>query len=162
MRFYSFVNYYLSGLQRGVQSFHAGHDMSVEYEAGTVQDNYYREWAKNHKTVIVLNGGNAASLQNLFEFFHELKAMGLEFPFVKFHEDEQSLNGALTSVGIVLTEDIYSTALQARWDEVLRQKLESQASFVAKKKTGTKAKSKKLEKQWRAKLILRVMRYELA
>lgn len=164
MRFYSFVNYYLSDMQRGIQSFHAGHKMSVTYDADSIQDNYYRDWAKNHQTVVVLNGGNSKTLQELFDFLEELKNSGMQFPFVKFHEDEQSLNGALTSVGMVLEEEIYSTSMQSRWDNELRQKLEKQANPVAKKskKSSGKTSVKKLEKQWKARLMLKLARYDLA
>jgi len=35
-------------------------------------------------------------------------------PVVKFHEDEQSLNGALTAVGIILPETAYENAKSLR------------------------------------------------
>ena len=111
-RFYSFTNMYVSSIQKGIQTAHAVSDMSVSLLT-TDQKAAYDTWALNDKTVIVLNGGNQAML----EVIHSLaipfgKKHGL--PVVKFHEDEQSLNGALTAVGIILSEVAYETAKSLR------------------------------------------------
>lgn len=51
LRMYGLVNYQLTGIQAGIQYSHA----IVEY--GLIHNNeLYQEWAKNHKTIIVLNG----------------------------------------------------------------------------------------------------------
>ena len=38
----------------------------------------------------------------------------MHLPFAKFHEDEQSLGGALTYVGIVIEEKYYNAASEMR------------------------------------------------
>lgn len=109
MRLYSFTNYYLSSLQKGLQTAHCVSDMSL------LNHNLYLEWAKSHKTVVILNGGNSGNLQSIYDFFLENhKSLSIDMPFVKFHEDEVSLGGALTSVAIVIPELYYSMAAKVR------------------------------------------------
>ncbi len=117
MRFYGFGNYYLSSLQQGLQAGHAAVDLHVKYNMlqahydSDAQKNIFNDWAMNHKTMVLLNGGNSADLQDLFEF---LSNDHNPYPFVKFHEDEVSLNGALTYVGMILPPRIYDTAAAIR------------------------------------------------
>lgn len=114
MRFYGFGNYYLSSLQQGLQAGHAAVDLAMKCYATKRDTNswdQYRDWAENHKTMVLLNGGNSADLQELFEF---LDSEDNPYPYVKFHEDDVSLNGALTYVGTVLPEKIYDTAARLR------------------------------------------------
>lgn len=104
-RFYSFTNYYISSIQKGIQTSHLVSEMSILKNKGTP----YNDWAKNDKTVVVLNGGNA---RKLTEIYDAAVLFGKEhnFPVVKFNEDEDSLNGALTAVGILLPENVYEYA----------------------------------------------------
>lgn len=105
MRLYSFVNYYLSPLQHGLQTAHCVSEMVITPQPGAAVARFH-DWAHNHKTIIICNGGNSASLAALFA---ELKQLGekLALPVVKFNEDAQSLDCALTSVAIVLPEPLY-------------------------------------------------------
>lgn len=106
MRFYSLVNYYLSDLQRGLQTAHAVSEMLVDPNICSHKMSKYKDWAKNHKTIIILNGGNSKQLQETYDQLMPLcNSAGL--PITKFHEDEQSLNNALTCVGMVLPEYVY-------------------------------------------------------
>lgn len=114
MRFYGFGNYYLSSLQQGLQSAHAVGELFTQTELGSESFNMVYDWAKNHKTMVLLNGGNALNLQELYDFFGELKAQGMHLPFAKFHEDEQSLGGALTYVGVIVPEKYYEAAATSR------------------------------------------------
>ena len=124
MRFYGFGNYYLSSLQQGLQAGHAACELFVKYDeiclTNMSQPNQIRavdkneivyDWAKYHKTMVLLNGGNSADLADLFAF---LDTPENPYPYVKFHEDEVSLNGALTYVGIILPELIYETSALLR------------------------------------------------
>lgn len=116
MRFYGFGNYYLSSLQQGLQAGHAAVELHVKYNlpdngSDTSRKDIYNDWAKNHKTMVLLNGGNSADLQSLFEFLSDSQN---PYPFVKFHEDEASLNGALTYVGLILPSRIYDVAAEMR------------------------------------------------
>ena len=124
MRFYGFGNYYLSSLQQGLQSAHVIGDLFVKYDITDLrpipQPEHVNQvekfetlfdWAKNHKTMVLLNGGNSADLDDLHTF---LSNEANPYPFTKFHEDQQSLCGALTYVGIVLPEKIYANAAMLR------------------------------------------------
>lgn len=110
MRFYAFGNYYLSSLQQALQAHHACQEIYNDFVSPAARE-VYTDWSRNHKTIVLLNGGNSADLQDLFNF---LNSDDNPYLFAKFHEDEQSLGGALTSVGIILPEVIYETAANDR------------------------------------------------
>lgn len=117
MRFYGFGNYYLSSLQQGLQSAHVVGDLataSVVHGKVTEKGKVFFEWAGKHKTMVLLNGGNAASLEAIFQRFKEFEDSGMHLPFAKFNEDEQSLNCALTYVGIIVEEKYYNAAAELR------------------------------------------------
>lgn len=113
LRLYSFVNFYLSSIQQGVQTGHAAVDLVRKYNAppGTPsqlgkQCDMVGDWADNHKTFIILNGGNNEMLLAAKEI---VKASGL--PWVTFSEDEQSLGGILTTVAVVIPEMYFAAKL---------------------------------------------------
>ena len=113
MRAYFFGNMYLSSIQQGIQAAHAVHEMFLRYPVRQEIDggDYLWDWAKDHKTMILLNGGYAETIQELVDFFNNREN---PYPWADFHEEEASLNGALTTVGIVLPEKIYLTAAALR------------------------------------------------
>ncbi len=121
MRCYSFTNYYLSDIQKGIQSGHSNVELSLLSKEQGVD--LFFEWAKNHKTVIILNGGNQAQLQTIYSQLIDLSQNGMNLPFAKFHEDEQSLNGALTSISIIVPEVIYENAQNIRLEKQLTHSL---------------------------------------
>lgn len=125
MRYYGFSNYYLSQIQIGIQNAHCAVDLIYKYQAhpsnlyhkqlaNTIQD-----WANNHKTMILLNGGNHSALDDLYGFFDDPRN---PYPFHCFQEDKQSLNNATTCVGIILPEKIYEGAgfLRGRGNTVVK------------------------------------------
>lgn len=113
MRAYFFGNYYLSSIQQGIQAAHCVADMFVMYGNihTTPQQYALFEWAEQHKTMVLLNGGNQASIIDLATFFDQGEN---PFPWCSFNEDFQSLNNCVTTVGIVLPERIYETAALIR------------------------------------------------
>lgn len=107
MRFYSFTNAnYMSQLQLGLQTAHCVAEMTVKYH-NRPNMQQFDEWAKLHETIVILNGGNCAALLDLHQF---LDNMSNPYLFTKFHEDSDSLNNAITCVGIILPEEVYETA----------------------------------------------------
>jgi hypothetical protein len=116
MRAYFFGNYYLSSIQQGIQAQHCTTEMFVKYHSSeSVGHSILHEWAKNHKTTIVLNGGNSSDLGKILEFIRDGEYSNQHaYPFASFNEDAQSLNQALTCVGIILPDIIYSTAEDLR------------------------------------------------
>lgn len=114
MRLYTFTNYYLSSLQVGLQTAHVVHELFNKYVTDDIphtEQNMLWDWSDNHKTIVILNGGNCATLGDL-ELF--LQSRENEFAYSAFCEDRQSLNNALTCVGIVLPERIYDAAAEVR------------------------------------------------
>lgn len=112
MRAYFFGNMYLSSIQQGIQSAHVVHELFTKYdEPGG--PNYYslREWAINHKTMILLNAGYSQELYDLIEFLDDLKN---PYAWASFHEGDDALDGALTCVGLVLDEKIYGASRMLR------------------------------------------------
>lgn len=106
MRFYSFTNYYLSSIQIGIQTAHALGEMFNQYPYGdSPAGQRLRDWSANHKTMVLLNGGNGASLRDLWTLFSDER--NTDHIVSKFHEDDQSLDGALTCVAILLPERLY-------------------------------------------------------
>lgn len=99
LRYYGFCNYYLSQLQCGLQTCHVVSEMSV------MPTPDYTDWAVNHKTIILLNGGNQKALEDLLEY---LNNFNFHFKFEHFREDGDSLNGCMTAVGIILPARIYN------------------------------------------------------
>lgn len=109
LRLYSFVNFYLSDIQKGIQTGHMAVDLVREYvpdEPETVSQNHLNmvaDWADNHKTFIVLNGGNNLMLDNTASI---CARSGL--PWTTFYEDEESLGGLRTCVGVVVPEKYFN------------------------------------------------------
>lgn len=121
MRLYTFSNMYLSRLQVGLQSAHVTHELFLKYPSGaplphsttnsTSQSRCLWDWAQNHKTMILLNGGYSASLRELIKLFDSSEN---PYPWAYFNESEEAADGLLTCVGIVLPEKIYETAKALR------------------------------------------------
>ena len=118
MRAYFFGNLYLSSIQQGIQSKHCGDEMVVKYAPDpaicSITDEKYSmlyDYLKNHKTVICLNAGYSSTLH---EIYAELDNTDNPYPFAKFHESEEALDGALTCVGVVVPDAIYDTAQEVR------------------------------------------------
>lgn len=102
LRLYSFVNYYLSDLQRGLQTAHLVAELFQKYQYSSASAALIlSNWAYYNKTIIILNGGNQNNLDNILNQFQNFE---LGFPFGMFQEDIDSLNGALTCVGVIFPE----------------------------------------------------------
>ena len=133
MRLYTFCNFYLSSIQQGIQSAHCLHEMFIKYDDVTYNpfnkalnwnDNELSSkevlhgWAANHKTMIVLNGGDSLSLSGILAKI-QILASACNLPYTSFCEDERSLNNALTCVGIILPESVYEYDVTAPNAEVI-------------------------------------------
>lgn len=124
MRAYFFGNMYLSSIQQGIQAGHVIGDMFVKYmpphpEFNEASDDQIklaavREWALNHKTMILLNAGYGENIHSLNRLFSSEQNM---FPHAMFCEEKASLDGAATSVGIIVPDYIYIGAAQLRGND---------------------------------------------
>jgi hypothetical protein len=103
-RFYAFVHFMLSDIQKGIQTGHCSNDLLVKYETKSKLHKMAIDWAKNDKTYIVLNGGNSETLQNHHNFLSNQN----KYPTCTFREDEDSLRGIMTCVGILLPSSVWN------------------------------------------------------
>lgn len=135
MRCYTFGNYYMSSIQQGIQAAHCVAELFIKYKEIDLYDyclstgqnppsllvcvaekaDMLFDWAKNHKTMICLNGGALGDLKDIGEL---MKDSENKYPWSTFYEDEYSLGGILTNVAIVLPEKIYDTASKIRIGEL--------------------------------------------
>lgn len=122
MRGYFITNMYLSPIQCGIQAAHCIHDMFVSYvvdhsPAREAADNL-KQWASDHKTMIVLNGGASSDLESLYTTIDfaakQHKANEAPFPYGTFREE--GLEGALTCVGVILPSHYVDCVSQLRLD----------------------------------------------
>ena len=113
MRAYYFGNMYLSSIQQGFQAAHVTHELFRKYPGPNKYHDQLASWADLHKTMILLNGGYSDNLRELINMFavHQNP-----YPWASFNEGQDSLDGALTCVGIVLPEKIYDCAAAFRAD----------------------------------------------
>ncbi len=112
MRAIVLTNSWLSGLQKGLQAGHALVEMSLESKNWGDFDNsrmnpLYKEWATEYKTLILLEGGSHQALVDFVEFLHsnEDEMSWEKFCFSSFSEDTESLNGSMTAVAMILSNE---------------------------------------------------------
>jgi len=118
MRAYYFGNMYLSSIQQGIQAAHVTAELFSQYPRYKDQEDIEKqemlyEWAQNHKVMILLNAGYGEELHTLRQTF---MIPDNPYPWAAFAESPEALDGALTSVGIILPEKIYLTAAAIRED----------------------------------------------
>lgn len=98
-----FGNMYLSPIQHGIQALHVTTKLSMIY-----QDNpLYVQWASKDYIVDLRNGGYQSNLEEITAL---LSACHRYCPqhiiWTEFKEEVQALNGALTSVGCIISEEL--------------------------------------------------------
>ncbi len=97
LRMYSLVMSNLSGIQKGIQAYHA----SIRYALKHFNDEDFQQWASKDQTVILLSGGGSGDMIMNSE---KLKKLGIEF--VQFHEPD--LNFSLSAVSFLLDERVWN------------------------------------------------------
>ena len=116
-RMYTFTNrLYMRDIQLGIQSLHAVAEMFIKYPMGTAEHEKMHTWAKDDKTVIILDGGNAASLA---EIFRSIGAFcdNAEIPYAVFYEDMDSLGGVITAVSVLVPAELYKAQREDLTDD---------------------------------------------
>jgi hypothetical protein len=114
MRAYFFVNSWLSGIQKGLQAAHCVAEMAMnlsENDWKQLEEHAYIDWALNHKTIIILEGGSHSDLENIERVFNDQTN---PYIWASFSEDEESLNNSMTCVGIIISEKLYEAAQKVR------------------------------------------------
>lgn len=100
-RAYFFGNMYLSGIQHGIQAAHVVTKMMTTYNDDTPERTVILEWATECMTKDLRVGGYQSTLNTIHEILSKTCPV-IGVPFSKFHEETDALNGALTSVGVIL------------------------------------------------------------
>lgn len=119
MRAYFFGNMYLSSIQQGIQAAHVVAEMFVRYNdperplsvSAQQAAAILNTWARDHKTMVLLNAGYGQEIHNLIDFFNDPPN---PFPWSAFNEGDDALDGALTCIGIILPEEIYNASKALR------------------------------------------------
>jgi hypothetical protein len=101
LRLYCFVDWMLSSIQQGIQTGHAAVDLVRKYPRNAMVS----DWADNHKTFIILNGGDYEGVREALRITSETK-----FPFVPFYESKRANGGRITCVAVVLPETVFNAA----------------------------------------------------
>jgi hypothetical protein len=96
LRMYTLALYQLSGIQAGIQ---AGHSW-VEYGQQCKDKKLHKEWAKKHKTVMVMNGGSTIIMG---EHMDNLELMGVDY--VGFNEPD--LDGIVSAVSFIVSSRVF-------------------------------------------------------
>lgn len=98
---YFFVMYNLSGIQKGIQAGHAALEYVLKYP-----DNVTREFIRDHKTFIVLDGGTSGTM---LERMAELEDLRIDY--AEFREPD--LNNSVSAIAFLVDaadyedEDVY-------------------------------------------------------
>jgi len=122
MRLYSFVNgLYLNQLQYGLQTAHCVSNLSLQ------NNDFYKEWATNHKTIIILDAINSKGVRQAFHNLCNFSSGHLMevIPVTCFYEDADSLDGAITAAACVLPERIYNVSVTRQEAQEIMANLEA-------------------------------------
>jgi hypothetical protein len=105
---------YFAGIHAGIQSYHAG----IEYALKFWDYAEFQQWARNDKTVIVLNGLDSNTLcvdhysgENYYAAMQST-TLNLSFhkvPFAEFYEP--GANNTLSSIGFLVDETVWDKKL---------------------------------------------------
>jgi hypothetical protein len=102
LRMYFFVMGNLSGRQQGIQAGHA----ALEYANGYGDTNEYKNFIKNHKTFILLDGGGS---NDMADRNYELQCFGISTAIF----NEPDLNNSLSAIAFIVPETVYGIDLDS-------------------------------------------------
>jgi len=93
---------YLSDVQHGIQAAHVIQAMTTKYKNSSSQaTEVLSQWTDEDRTMIVLKGGNSAALKAALT---RATTFDTQWPVGYFCEDVDSMDGLMTSWGIILPE----------------------------------------------------------
>lgn len=102
MKLICMTNMYIHTIQHGIQSAHAMADMFVKYQHAIDTEAYFAlyDWARHHKTMIVLNCGSSAEMLKAEELCEKAEYPGFDqhpkLAWCSFREPDAE--GLLTAV----------------------------------------------------------------
>ena len=138
LRFYAFCNFYLGGIQAGIQTGHCATKMSSKYRNHPDKQiqKVFHDWEDDGVTIIVLNGGTAKNIQDEYDSFHQSseKYGNFTIPYGYFAEEVGALHPTepcITCWGFILPPEVYSSKYPYH---VNRYSIENQAWFTLQNK----------------------------
>lgn len=114
LRLYSLVMYNISGIQSGIQAKHSGIELVLKHYKNNTLEGDFLEWAENHKTVILKNGGTSNNGKESYYGYGARKgSMELHLEAllengvdaVAFYEPD--LNYSMSSIDFVVDHRVY-------------------------------------------------------
>lgn len=124
MRAYYFCNYYLSSIQQGIQSLHVTAEMFLKYSEASNYGRMLYDWATEHKTVVVKNGGDHTQISEIADL---CASDDNPYPWAQFVEE--GIGDQLTCVGVILPSIVYDAA-----DELRKMPFSRREQFLRDKK----------------------------
>ena len=127
MRAYFWGNMYMSSIQQGIQSLHCLNEMYCKYNSmrggmcETKANADLFEWGREHKTVIILGGGESADLIAIWDQF-DVKEN--KFPWAVWSESVSALNSAATCVGIIVSSELVDAVAEMRASKRERRRIQ--------------------------------------
>ena len=125
LRMYNLVIYNISGIQAGIQSYHAGIEYAMDIIRNLIANpsnieyaEKFLQWGNKWKTVIIKNGGTTNSGENgMYEFeamkgslnnyYDMIQEQGIKVsPFY-----EPDLNNAMTAIAFLVDERVFNKKL---------------------------------------------------
>lgn len=101
LRMYSLVLYNISPIQQGIQAYHATIEATVKNSKLSIDEKQFKDWAKNWKTVIILNGSSSITLKQHFQTLLENKIKCNEFY-------EPDLGNIMTAISFIVDERVFN------------------------------------------------------
>ena len=114
---------YFPGIQAGIQAGHAAVELMVKYPG----NEEVLDWATNHKTFIILNGGDHMSLEVLYQ---ELMIKHSTYSLAAFREP--GANDCLTSLAVLVPEPVYTLVALLRHDIDVPEDTPAETLLMAK------------------------------
>ncbi|MCK9476897.1 MAG: hypothetical protein M0R46_13300 [Candidatus Muirbacterium halophilum] len=113
LRMYGLVNYQLTGIQVGIQYTHAIVEYGLKYN-----NELFQEWAKNHKTCIILNGKTTNTNPNrLGEMNKSLQLLiDNNIDCATFYEPD--LGDQLTAIVFIVDERVFNNIDYPYYEEL--------------------------------------------
>lgn len=118
LRLYTWTLYQLSPIQQGIQAAHAAVELAMKTNRERAENaeawQTYCHWGETWCTMVLLNGGDVASMKKIHRLF---KSKINPHPWAAFRESQDSLHGIMTSIAILIPEKIFGMAAQIRKGE---------------------------------------------
>ena len=100
MYLYLWAHTMLKAIVQGVQGAHCTSELPLQNASAAAQATW-AEWNTKHKTIILLDGGNTATLEKRYLALQHA-ARTLNWPVARFDEDWATLGGIMTACGAVM------------------------------------------------------------